>query len=72
MKPLSQNLKDKVRQALAEQDETIRKITKILCSELVLSLTDFLRDMSVTKDASELGYGAQFEQDFKINQRNRP
>ena len=44
------------------------RLQKILCSELVLALPDFLRDMSVTTDASELGYGGQIEQNFKLKE----
>ena len=44
------------------------RLKKILCSELVLALSDFLRDMSVTTDASELGNGGQLEQDYKLNE----
>jgi hypothetical protein len=48
--------------------EHFAKLQQILCSELVLALPDFSKDMNVTTDASELGYGGQLEQNFKIEE----
>ena len=44
------------------------KLKQILCRESVLALPDFSKDMNVTTDASELGYGGQLEQNFKIEE----
>ena len=48
-----------------EADQQFNKLKEIICSELVLSLPDFEREMIITTDASEIGYGAVLEQNFK-------
>ena len=50
--------------------EQFEKLKKILCSELVLALPDFTKDMMVTTDASELGYRGQLEQHFKTHEQD--
>ena len=47
-------------------NEHFEKLQSILSSELVLALPDFTKEMLVTTDASELGYGGQLEQNFKL------
>ena len=45
--------------------ESFKKLKEILCSELILALPDFTREMIVTTDASELRYGGHLEQNSK-------
>ena len=50
-----------------EADNGFEKLKEILGSELVLELPDFEREMVITTDASDNGYGAVLEQNFKAN-----
>ena len=47
--------------------ESFKKLQDILCSDLILALPDFTKEMIITTDASELGYGGHLEQNFKKN-----
>ena len=47
--------------------ESFKKLQDILCSDLILALSDFTKEMIITTDASELGYEGHLEQNFKKN-----
>ena len=47
--------------------ESLKKLQEKLCSNLLLALSDFTKEMIITTDASEFGYGGHVEQNFKKN-----
>ena len=51
-----------------EAEKQFIKLKEIICSDLVLSLPDFEREMIITTDDIEIGYGAVLEQSFKVNE----
>ena len=46
---------------IEETEKQFLKLKEIICSDLVLSLPDFEREMIITTDASEIGYGVVLE-----------
>ena len=48
-----------------KHEESYQNLQQILCSDLILALPDFTKEMIITTDASELGYGGHLEQNFK-------
>lgn len=53
-----------------EANESLRKLIKVMCSDLVLALPQFDFDFFVSCDASDHGYGAVLEQRFKDQMRS--
>jgi hypothetical protein len=51
-----------------EANKQFEVMKKTICSDLVLSLPDYDREMLLSTDASEKGYGAALEQNFKIRE----
>jgi hypothetical protein len=47
-----------------EAEVNFEKLKKILCSDLVLALPNFEKQMSISTDASDCGYGGVLEQEF--------
>jgi hypothetical protein len=50
-----------------QTNKCFEKLKETLCSNFVLALPDFTKEMILTTDASDKGYGAVLEQEFETN-----
>jgi len=54
-----------------ETNKCFEKLKETLCCYFVLALPDFTKEMILTTDASDKGYGAVLEQEFVPRNKNK-